>query len=110
LQERESGDVVEVDAGWRGGGSAQLRGYCIQTVSFLILGRARCGLRRIVSAGLLQLVRAYSLLVTLMFLTPFARWYTPVAGMDIYAFTICCAEILDTGTMPWQLHDDGAVV
>ncbi|KIM89615.1 hypothetical protein PILCRDRAFT_812439 [Piloderma croceum F 1598] len=30
--------------------------------------------------------------------------------MDIYAFAICCVEILDKGTMPWQHHDDFAIV
>ena len=30
--------------------------------------------------------------------------------MDIYAFAICCVEILDKGAMPWQHHDDLAIV
>jgi abelson tyrosine-protein kinase 1 len=30
--------------------------------------------------------------------------------MDIYAFAICCIEILDKGTVPWQHHDDSAVI
>lgn len=30
--------------------------------------------------------------------------------MDIYAFAICCVEILDKGAMPWQHQDDDAVV
>jgi abelson tyrosine-protein kinase 1 len=30
--------------------------------------------------------------------------------MDIYAFAICCCEVLDKGAMPWQHQDDSAVV
>ena len=30
--------------------------------------------------------------------------------MDVYAFAICCVEILDMGGMPWKHHDDSAVV
>jgi hypothetical protein len=30
--------------------------------------------------------------------------------MDIYAFAICCVEILDKGIVPWQHHDDFAIV
>ncbi|KIM89639.1 hypothetical protein PILCRDRAFT_191888 [Piloderma croceum F 1598] len=30
--------------------------------------------------------------------------------MDIYAFAICCVEILDKSTMPWQHRDDFAIV
>jgi len=29
--------------------------------------------------------------------------------MDIYAFAICCVEILTHGTLPWPLMDDDAV-
>jgi abelson tyrosine-protein kinase 1 len=30
--------------------------------------------------------------------------------MDICAFAICCIEILDKGIVPWQHHDDFAIV
>jgi abelson tyrosine-protein kinase 1 len=29
--------------------------------------------------------------------------------MDIYAFAICCWEILMMGELPWQFMDDNAV-
>lgn len=29
---------------------------------------------------------------------------------DVYAFSICCVEILDKGAMPWQHQDDSAIV
>ena len=29
--------------------------------------------------------------------------------MDVYAFAICCVEILTTGALPWPLMDDNAV-
>jgi abelson tyrosine-protein kinase 1 len=29
--------------------------------------------------------------------------------MDVYAFAICCAEILTKGALPWPLMDDDAV-
>lgn len=31
-------------------------------------------------------------------------------AIDVYAFAIVCVEILDGGTLPWQHHDDPAVV
>ena len=47
------------------------------------------------------------------------RWQAPelmagskskfLASMDIYAFAICCVEILNKGNLPWQLLDDDAV-
>ncbi|KAF7965529.1 hypothetical protein HWV62_43062, partial [Athelia sp. TMB] len=30
--------------------------------------------------------------------------------IDVYAFAICCVEILDMGGMPWKHHDDNAVI
>jgi hypothetical protein len=30
--------------------------------------------------------------------------------MIMYAFFICCIEILDKGTMPWQHDDDSAII
>ena len=32
-----------------------------------------------------------------------------LAPMDVYAFAICCVEILDKGRLPWPLLDDDAV-
>ena len=32
-----------------------------------------------------------------------------LAPMDIYAFAMCCVEILTNGSSPWPLLDDGAV-
>ena len=29
--------------------------------------------------------------------------------MDVYAFAICCAEILTMGALPWQFVDDDTV-
>ena len=29
--------------------------------------------------------------------------------MDVYAFAICCVEILTMGALPWPLMDDDAV-
>ena len=29
--------------------------------------------------------------------------------MDVYAFAICCVEILTKGSLPWPLADDDAV-
>jgi abelson tyrosine-protein kinase 1 len=29
--------------------------------------------------------------------------------MDVYAFGICCVEILTKGALPWPLMDDDAV-
>ena len=29
--------------------------------------------------------------------------------MDIYAFSICCVEILTMGALPWPLMDDDAI-
>ena len=29
--------------------------------------------------------------------------------MDVYAFSICCVEILTMGALPWPLMDDDAV-
>jgi abelson tyrosine-protein kinase 1 len=46
------------------------------------------------------------------------RWQAPelmqgaqalTAEMDIYAFAICCVEILTKGALPWPLMDDNAV-
>ena len=47
------------------------------------------------------------------------RWQAPelMAGgdtqfrapMDVYAFAICCVEILNKGALPWPLQDDEAV-
>ncbi|KAF9780733.1 hypothetical protein BJ322DRAFT_278471 [Thelephora terrestris] len=47
------------------------------------------------------------------------RWQAPelmagskskfLASMDIYAFAICCVEILNKGNLPWPLLDDDAV-
>ena len=46
------------------------------------------------------------------------RWQAPelllgqsrlTAEMDVYAFAICCIEILSMGRMPWPLQDDEAV-
>jgi hypothetical protein len=31
------------------------------------------------------------------------------AEMDVYAFAICCVEILTKGVLPWPLMDDDAV-
>ena len=31
------------------------------------------------------------------------------APMDVYAFAICCIEILNKGGLPWPLLDDEAV-
>ena len=30
--------------------------------------------------------------------------------IDVYAFAITCVEVLGQGVMPWQHHDDDAVV
>jgi hypothetical protein len=30
--------------------------------------------------------------------------------LDVYAFSICCVEILDNGAMLWQHQDDNAIV
>jgi hypothetical protein len=32
-----------------------------------------------------------------------------MAEMDVYAFAVCCIEILSMGRMPWPLPDDEAV-
>lgn len=59
-----------------------------------------------------------------IYLFCFFRWNTSLASsgedgghhnrliqdMDIYAFAICCIEIFDEGIMPWQHHDDFAIV
>jgi abelson tyrosine-protein kinase 1 len=46
------------------------------------------------------------------------RWQAPelmqgaqalTQEMDVYAFAICCVEILTHGTLPWPLMDDDAV-
>ena len=46
------------------------------------------------------------------------RWQAPellsgqsrlTAAMDVYAFAICCIEILSMGRMPWPLFDDEVV-
>jgi len=46
------------------------------------------------------------------------RWRAPelmaggnkfLAPMDVYAFAICCVEILNKGSLPWPLLDDEAV-
>lgn len=47
------------------------------------------------------------------------RWQAPelmagsssqfLAPMDVYAFAICCVEILTKGGLPWPLYDDEAV-
>jgi len=46
------------------------------------------------------------------------RWQAPelmqgaqalTPEMDVYAFAICCVEILTHGTLPWPLMDDDAV-
>jgi serine/threonine protein kinase len=47
------------------------------------------------------------------------RWQAPelmaggnsqfFAPMDVYAFAICCIEILTKGGLPWPLLDDDAV-
>jgi len=47
------------------------------------------------------------------------RWQAPelmaggnsefLAPMDIYAFAMCCVEILTKGSLPWPLLDDEAV-
>ena len=46
------------------------------------------------------------------------RWQAPelmrgaqvlTPEMDVYAFAICCAEILTKGALPWPLMDDNAV-
>jgi abelson tyrosine-protein kinase 1/abelson tyrosine-protein kinase 2 len=29
--------------------------------------------------------------------------------MDVYAFSICCVEILTKGELPWPLMDDNTV-
>ena len=34
---------------------------------------------------------------------------TLTAEMDVYAFAICCWEILNMGALPWPLMDDSAV-
>jgi abelson tyrosine-protein kinase 1 len=36
-----------------------------------------------------------------------AQAFTP--EMDVYAFAICCVEILTKGALPWPLMDDDAV-
>ena len=36
-----------------------------------------------------------------------AQTLTP--EMDVYAFAICCAEILTMGALPWQSVDDDTV-
>jgi hypothetical protein len=30
-------------------------------------------------------------------------------AMDVYAFAVCCIEILGKGALPWNLLDDGTV-
>ena len=95
-------------------------------VLYLILARARCDRRHIVSPGHLHLVRLLILLLLKFLFIYFAssdgtlRWQAPemmgghhnrlTQEMDIYAFAICCVEILDKGIMPWQHHDDFAIV
>jgi abelson tyrosine-protein kinase 1 len=46
------------------------------------------------------------------------RWQSPelMAGqsrltqeMDVWAFSICCVEILTMGRIPWPLHNDDSV-
>lgn len=47
------------------------------------------------------------------------RWQAPelmaggndkfLAAMDVYAFAMCCVEILNKGNLPWPLLDDDAV-
>ena len=47
------------------------------------------------------------------------RWQAPelmaggeskfLASMDVYAFGICCVEILTNGSIPWPLIDDEVV-
>ena len=47
------------------------------------------------------------------------RWQAPelmaggnskyLAPMDVYAFAICCVEILNKGDLPWPLLDDETV-
>jgi serine/threonine protein kinase len=46
------------------------------------------------------------------------RWQAPelmrgaqvlTQEMDVYAFAICCVEILTKGALPWPLMDDDAV-
>ena len=47
------------------------------------------------------------------------RWQAPelmaggnsqfLAPMDVYAFAICCIEILNKGSLPWPLLDDDTV-
>jgi abelson tyrosine-protein kinase 1 len=46
------------------------------------------------------------------------RWQAPelmqgaqvlTPEMDVYAFAICCVEILTKGALPWPLMDDNAV-
>jgi len=47
------------------------------------------------------------------------RWQAPelmagdssqfLAPMDVYAFAICCVEILNKGSLPWPLLDDDAI-
>ena len=46
------------------------------------------------------------------------RWQAPelmqgaevlTQEMDVYAFAICCVEILNMGALPWPLMDDNAV-
>jgi abelson tyrosine-protein kinase 1 len=46
------------------------------------------------------------------------RWQAPelmrgaqalTPEMDVYAFSICCVEILTMGALPWPLMDDDAV-
>ena len=32
-----------------------------------------------------------------------------LAPMDVYAFAMCCVEILTKGSLPWPLLDDEAV-
>ena len=34
---------------------------------------------------------------------------TLTAQMDVYAFAICCWEILNMGALPWPYMDDSAV-
>jgi len=29
--------------------------------------------------------------------------------MDVYAFALCCVEVLTMGALPWPLMDDNAV-
>jgi hypothetical protein len=90
----------------------------------LILAKVNCVQRRTVSAEHHHRVSRYihvsGLILIHMLTDGTLRWQAPemMAGgdnrltqeMDIYAFSICCIEILDKGTMPWQHQDDFSVV